>query len=45
MRHKVDLATFEGDKHQVEGMQYILMSLMYFGGIMHYLGELILEDG
>jgi hypothetical protein len=35
--HQVAKTTFEGDKCQVEGMQYILLALVYFGG------ELILE--
>jgi hypothetical protein len=37
-------ATFEGDKCQVEGMQYILLALVYFGGIMALL-SIIGEGG
>jgi hypothetical protein len=36
-RHQVAKDTFEGDKCLVEGMQYILLALVYFGGIHSFI--------
>jgi hypothetical protein len=43
MNHQVAKATSEGDKCRVEGMQYILLALVYFRGITHF-GDLIQMD-
>jgi hypothetical protein len=41
--HQVAKVNYEGDKCRVEGMKYILLALVYFGGIIHY--SLSCEEG